>query len=313
MKKNYVELQNETVQRAEQYVRMVGSGGLLGVTLIGPAGMGKTRMVLHILEDELGLERGKDFDVYGGHITLAEIYEYLYENADKLVFFDDVSQVVGQPEIMELLKQALNVGYDQRVLNYRSKGVLTVKVPNRFNFTGRIIMAFNSMDKNNPNVKAILDRAPTVEIRYSHDEIIKGMYQIAKNEQGGISTEEKVIITRFIEKNTGPLMDVSFRKQQLAFNIYEACKKQFGDPNSKWQDQVLHLFSKKRESWIRELIKELSGDQPIKRSVLAAQIAIHHKMSPRNAQRKINEFLEIDEVFQDGKVKGGDIGLKPFV
>jgi hypothetical protein len=235
-----VQLKNPTVESAAHYVRMVGIGDLLGMTLIGPPGMGKTHLVRQVL-DEMQIP----YEVYGGHISLAETYEYLCENKDKLIFFDDVSQVINRPEIMEMLKQALNPGARERILNYRAKNVLRTNVPNKFVFTGSIIFAFNTMDKNNPNVKAIMDRAPVIELKYSRKETLEAMYKIAEGESGGL------------------------------------------------------------------MVKELVGDGRIKRTELAKEIAIKKDMSPRNAQRRINEFLELEEIYQN-KMKGGDISIKEF-
>jgi|TARA_Y100000310_G_scaffold340611_1_gene437051 replication-associated recombination protein RarA len=302
----HVKLDNPSVTTAEHYVRMVGVGDLLGCMLIGPAGMGKTHMVRHILDD-----LAVDYTVYGGHITLAEVYEFLYEHSDELIFFDDVSQVINKVEIMEMLKQALNLSGNDRVLHYRSKNVLSHGVENSFVFSGRIIFAFNTMDKKNPNVKAIMDRAPLVELKFNRAEIIAAMYKIAAGDAGGLMEYEKMIVVREIEDYTDSTMDVSLRKLFLAFNIYRSFKKMYGEGNEFWANQVQLLFGKRKESWMRTLVRTLVGYGKISRKELAKEIAIQRDMSPRNAHRKINEFLEIEEIFQN-KLKFGDVSIKPF-
>lgn len=304
----HVKFDNPFVERAEHYVRMVGMGDMLGCTLIGPPGMGKTHLVQQVLDD-----MGVPYQTYGGHITLAEVYEYLFENQDALIFFDDVSQVINKTEIMEMLKQALNLSGKDRVLHYRSKGgVLSPGVPNNFVFTGRIIFAFNAMDRNNPNVKAVMDRAPMVELKYSRKEVLEAFYKIAENEGGGLMEHEKLIVVREIEDYTDSSMEVSLRKLFIAFNIYRSFKKSFGDGNSIWEAQVRALFGKKKQSWMREIIEELVGLKGrIPRKQLAKEIALKKDMSPRNAHRKIAEFLELEEIHQN-KLKGGDISLEPF-
>ena len=301
-----VKINNETVELAEQYIEMVGSGHLQGCIMVGPAGMGKTHLVCNTL-DNMDVQ----YEVYGGHITLAEIYEYLFENSDKLIFFDDVSQVVSKPEIMEMLKQALNTTGDRR-LHYRSKGVLRGNVPNNFKFTGRIIFAFNLMDKKNPNVKAIMDRAPVIELKYSRGDILNAMYDIAKHPLGGGLLEyEKIIVTKEIETYTDSSMDISLRKQLHAFKIFSASKARFGEGNEQWKPMIHKLFGKKQESWIKKLVRELAGEGKMTRKELARQIAIRKDMSPRNAHRRINEFLELEEIYQN-KLKFGDVSIKPF-
>lgn len=298
---------NPTVLSAENFVRMVGAGNLLGCTLIGPAGMGKTHLVEATLK-----EMGVKYEKYGGHITLAAIYEYLHENNDKLIFFDDCSQLISHTEIMELLKQALQVSASERILHYRSYGVRT-EAPKKFVFDGRIIMAFNAMDKTNPNVRAIVDRAPMVELKYSREEIYEAMYQIAKSQGGGLMEYEKLIVTKEIEDYTRSTLslDLSLRAQQLAFNIYSYSKKCFGEGNDQWQDQVHMLFRKKKESWIREMVKELVGRGTIDRKELARHIAIKKDMSPRNAYRRIVEYIEMEEIFTNKKCQS-QISIIPF-
>lgn len=307
--KQHVKLDNETVRLAEHYTRMVAMGDILGMTIIGPAGMGKTQLIEATLS-EMGVEYVK----YGGHITVASIYEYLFENWDKLIFFDDCSNIITNTEIMELLKQALSESQMKRTLHYRSHGVKLGATPKNFEFEGRIIMSFNAMDKNNPNVKAVLSRAPQVELKFSFADTVKAMKDIAEKGTGGdLLQSEKIIVTNEIKKYILPEMEVNLRQQAQAFKIYASCKRLYGNPPpiDKWLPLVKMLFGKKRESWIRELVRELAGDGTITRKELARQIAIKRQMSPRNAQRKIAEWLEAEEVFCN-KVRDGAISIKPF-
>lgn len=303
----HIKLKNPSLTTAEHYIRMVGMGDLLGCTLIGPPGMGKTHMVRHVLDD-----MKIPYVLYGGHITLAEAYEFLYENRDSLIFFDDVSQVINKVEIIEMLKQALNLSGKARVLHYRSKNALSPNVPNHFEFSGRIIFAFNTMDTGNPNVKAIMDRAPPIELRFSRKEIIEAFYDIAANEGGGLMEYEKLIVVKEVEDNTDSSVDLSLRKLFISFNMYSSFKRMYGEGNEFWKEQVQRLFGKRRESWMRVTVRDLVGDDKIKRTELAKEIALKLNMSPRNAQRKINEFLELEEIFQD-KAKGGHVSIKKFV
>ena len=302
----HVELDNPTVTKAKDYIKMVGMGDLLGVTLIGPAGMGKTHLVRATL-DEMGVK----YVVYGGHISLAGCYEFLQENADELIFFDDVSNVINRDEIIELFKQALNTGANKRELHYRSKGVLAGDMKPMFEFTGRCIFAFNDMDSRNPNVKAIIDRAPKIELKYSRKEIMEGMYKIASGEGGGLMEHEKMIVTKEIEDHTDMTMDVSFRKQQICFNIFRSYKKLYGENNLLWKPMIHQTFGKKKRTWIHEFLKENVSDGKMLRIDFARGVAIAKDMSLRTAQRRIQEALEMEEIYQN-KLKFGEVSIKPF-
>ncbi len=301
----YIKIDNPTIDAAKLYIEMVGMNDLQGFTLIGPAGMGKTYTIRQEL-DKLGI----DYVVFGGHITTASTYEFLLENDDKLILFDDVSQVVNKVEIMELLKQALNTTGQKRIIHYRSKSGLTLDFPKQFEFKGRVIFTFNVMNKRNPNVKAIIDRAPIIELKFTRKEMFDIMYQIANSEGYGLSVEEKKMITQEMEEYSDSSMDISLRKQQLAFKIYFSLKRMGKVTN--WKSQIHLLIGKRSESWMRELVRDLVGEGQIKRKELAKEIAILKNMSPRNAQRKISDFLSIGEIYQN-KLKGGDVSIIPFV
>lgn len=310
-KNAHVDIRNDSVEQTEHYIKMVGMGEILGCILIGPAGMGKTHLVEHTLE-----EMGTPYIKYGGHITLAAIYEYLFENHDKLIFFDDCSQLINHREIMELLKQALSESHAARTLSYRSHGVKTGPgcPPREFVFEGRIIMAFNKMDNADANVKAIMSRAPLLELKYSYFEVITALKEIAKGPGGSLLEHEKVIVTREIEQYTDSTMEVSLRDQQQAFKVYSSCKTLYGDPPvaDKWKPLVHKIFGKKRESWIKTLVRDVCGDGKIPRKELVKLIAIKMGMSPRSAQRKVAEWLETEEIYQS-KLRDGDVSIKKFI
>jgi len=234
-KPKHVTITNDSVITAEHFIRMVGIGDLLGCSLIGPAGMGKTHLVKNTL-DELGVK----YITFGGHITLAGMYEFLYEHQDCLIFFDDVSQVIEKTEIMEMLKQALQTN-GPRMLNYRSSRALKPHVPNRFEFYGRMIFAFNKAVIN-PNVRAIFDRAPLLELKYTHKQIIQAFYQIAEEPVNELSVSERVKIVQAIDSYVTPELMVSLRKLFLAFKIYSSFKKLYGDTNDMWVNEVKKLL-----------------------------------------------------------------------
>jgi hypothetical protein len=304
----YIKFDNDTVTKAEHYIKMVALGALNGCILVGPPGMGKTHMVTHILKD-----MDKEFELYGGHISLAGVYEFMYENKDKLIFFDDVSQVINKPEIMEMLKQALNTN-GSRKLNYRSKGVLSGEVPKSFDFEGQVIFAFNIMDSKNLNVKAIMDRAPVITLKFTRQEIIDAMDKVAKHveEDEPLGDWEKQLVTEEIKSFTDSSMDISLRKQQLAFKIYQSFKELYGEGNMDWIDQVHDLFGKKKVSWMEEIIIDMVGrDGKITRNDLIKEIVLRKDMSVRTAQRRITEFIDMGIIHQN-KMKKGSISLKPF-
>lgn len=302
----HVNIENETMEDAQDYVKMVGIGELQGCTLIGPPGLGKTYCVEKTLKD-LGVK----YTTIGGHLSLTGVYELMYEHQDELIFFDDVSQMITETEIMEMLKCAMNTTGD-RTLHYRSIGKLSKNIPKQFRFSGRCIFAFNVMDKNNMNVKAIMSRAPEIEIKMPRKDILDAMYKIAEAEGGGLSVAEKRVVTKEIEKYTDMTNDISFRDQLHAFRIYRAFKKMHG-PNMLWVPKVQRLFGKKKEHWIRALVRDMVGiDGTIQRKELNKQIMKVRKTSFRTADREVADAIHADLVYADKK-RDANISIKPFV
>jgi len=302
-----VNLNNKTVQAAKIALEMVASGVEHGCVIVGPGGMGKSHLVRATLED-----MGIKYVAYGGHISLAAMYEFLCENSEKLIYFDDVSQIVNHREIMELLKQALDPSSYERELHYRSKGVLKVGTPESFIFTGGIIMTFNTIDKKNADVSAVIDRCGFEELKYTRQEIFSAMYQIAQAEGGVLPATEKIIITKEIENWTDSTMVVSLRRQATAFRRYAHFKKTRGVANNEWKESIHRLFGQKKQSWIKELVQNMADKNGlVKRKELVREIAIKKSFNPRTAQRRVAEWIEMEEIYQN-KRRDGDVSIKPF-
>jgi hypothetical protein len=188
------------------------------------------------------------------------------------------------------------------------------EVPKSFDFEGQVIFAFNIMDSKNLNVKAIMDRAPVITLKFTRQEIIDAMDKVAKHveEDEPLGDWEKQLVTEEIKSFTDSSMDISLRKQQLAFKIYQSFKELYGEGNMDWIDQVHDLFGKKKVSWMEEIIIDMVGrDGKITRNDLIKEIVLRKDMSVRTAQRRITEFIDMGIIHQN-KMKKGSISLKPF-
>ena len=81
----------------------------------------------------------------------------------------------------------------------------------------------------------------------------------------------------------------------------------------KWKPLIQRLFGRREESWMREIVKSIAGEEgKMPRKELVRMISIKRSMSPRNAQRKINEYQEAGEIFIN-KQRDGDVSTKPFL
>ena len=296
---------NESYEIAKNNVRMVGKGVLNSCSLISEGGLGKSWMVREELE-----RLGEQFLFIGGHLSTSKLYETLYQNNGKVIVFDDCSSVIKSEESLEILKNALQSN-GKRELWYKSKGA-GVNAPECFEFVGRIILCFNKVSMSDPNVLAVFSRAVPVFIKFSRDEIVKAMYVICdkcdSNVSNSLSCSEKRLVTDWIVECTDRTQVLSFRSQFNAFKVYEGFKM---GVVSDWKSQVKSLFGKKRESWIREMVRDLSVNGKVERDFLLREICIVKDMCSRTAQRRLREFLELGELFANKK-KGGWISLEPF-
>ena len=84
-----------------------------------------------------------------------------------------------------------------------------------------------------------------------------------------------------------------------------------GDNNILWQKMVQQTFGKKKRSWIHEFLKDNVGDGKMSRIEFARAVAITKDMSLRTAQRRIQESLEMEELYTN-KLKFGELSIKKF-
>ena len=307
-----IKFDNETITDARELIKMVGSGYSLGATLLGPAGMGKTHIVTNTLE-EMGLKENEDWIVYGGHITLISLYEFLYEHRDKIILFDDTSQLVNKVENMELLKQAIDPSGRPRVLHYRSKG-LSEHIRDNFEFTGKIIFTFNKINVDDNNVKAILSRATLIELNFSRKEILNMFYKIGTSNFGDLLEHEKLIVIKEIEDHTDNSMIISIRKLEKSFSTYRYYKNKYGVNNQKWIGPVRKIHGKKIVSVVVQIVNELCEENKtecIEKIKVIKELMLMTKKSKRTIERKLKDSLDLQEIFSDGK-RYGNLSLTSF-
>ena len=150
--------------------------------LAGPPGMSKTytlRRTLHFA----GLNPGKDYIfVRGATMGMMEFYQLLFDHRHKLLVLDDFDSPLKDPEMVNILK-AITDSYSMRIVtvpmekfrrpagsneHYSASGLHDM--PSRFEFKGKVIVITNMYRRQLD--KALLSRAPIVEVNYDTKEAI---------------------------------------------------------------------------------------------------------------------------------------------
>lgn len=111
------------------------------VIAYGTGGVGKTYNVLQNEKIKRGLETGEYVKVTGG-TTPAGFFEMLYENRDKKIILDDFDMVYNDPQMLGLLA-TISRSNEERILKYPGSSAGSGDIPDKFEFTGKIMSISN--------------------------------------------------------------------------------------------------------------------------------------------------------------------------
>ena len=178
-----------------QYIEMVASKKAKGLLLYGETSLGKSHRVKEVLK-RLGI---KDYVFVSGHITPMKFFSKMYQAKDKLVIFDDVD-ILSNLIILNMIKAGLNDNSGNVVEYHTTK---KMDIPSSFIFNGQMIILLNEIPSQNEHLKAIESRVITYHLKFTREEKIKIIFEIAhKKEIEGTTLDERLEIARWIRENT---------------------------------------------------------------------------------------------------------------
>jgi uncharacterized protein YihD (DUF1040 family) len=216
------ELLNKKFWLLNQYIKMVCSGNATGLIIEGEAGLGKSYNVLKTLNDEK-----KDFVYCSGFTTTLELYNFLYENRKKIIFFDDTKNIFKNEASLELLKAGLFSPSGTRIIRYLST-TTKLKAPNQFIFEGAIIIAVNDMGRFNEDLKAVVDRVLYYNVRFSYAEKLQILADLIKQDYKELPPETRGYIFNWLKDNTSEATsNLNFRLLYKLYEIYRFNKADF--------------------------------------------------------------------------------------
>jgi len=217
-----LDIRNEKLDIVQEYVKMVARGNINCLFLFGEGGIGKTETILRTLENE------EIQSVYvNGVVTPLELYHNLFDYNGKLIVFDDIEGILGSNKAISILKGATYGFKGRRVLNYKTTSSL-LRVPEAFEFKGRIVLCMNHFPENNPSLEALYRRTLYYELRLSIEEKISIFQQIAERTYPGIRIEKRKMVCNFIiSRISEATKRLSIREIFKAFEIYKASKERW--------------------------------------------------------------------------------------
>ncbi len=203
----------ERQQLLAHHVRLVARGMANGLCVYGSrGGLGKSRTVLATLRDE-----GIAPLVLNGHVTPLSLYMNLYEHQDAVVFGDDIDSIARNLPALGIMRSALwGENDEKRLVTYNSS---QLRIPSSFYFSGRIILALNTLPVRNNAFDAVLSRIDQFELSASNQEVLEMMRRLAASGfEGKLSAEECLEVVDFMAEFSATrelslrLLEPSFRK-----------------------------------------------------------------------------------------------------
>ena len=190
------------------------------------AGLGKSCLIKGKLKEKKHL-------AINNHITPLMNYKQLYENRDRLVWFDDVYYLLLNKLNVALLKQVCETS-EIKKLCYYTTSELMGETPKAFTTSSKVLISCNSIEGNSPHIKAIKDRGFHLVFKPSRVEILHKMQEIVDS-YPYLEIDEKQAIFEVIRENSKFVKEISLRTLIKGFQLYNYYKSKGID----WKEDFL--------------------------------------------------------------------------
>jgi len=209
------------------HVRMVARRVTNGLFVVGPGGLGKSRVISQTLAEE-----GVVPVVLNSHCTPLGLYTTMFQHRkDAVLWLDDADACYVNLPILGLLRSAL-WGQGQRVVTYTSSQLQGV--PSSFEFTSRIVCTANVVPKRNEPFRAVLSRVDVFELTASNEDVLQLMRTMAEKGFEDLSAATCREVVEFVARVGGT--------RQLSMRLYEASLRKviyaLSTDTADWQDLV---------------------------------------------------------------------------
>lgn len=203
------------------------SGSVRAMIVSGPAGLGKSYTIEHVLREYDPNE--VNHTIVKGYVKATGLLKLLWAHREKgqVLVMDDADTVFADETALNMIKAAADSG-ERRRISYLAEGTLVDEetaeiIPRQFDFEGTIVfitnLDFDSLiDKGHkfaPHLQALLSRAHYVDttLKTKRDYIVR-MRQVIRAgmlKDRGLSKSQEEEILNFIDKNAANLRELSLR------------------------------------------------------------------------------------------------------
>lgn len=240
--------------KPKEFIKMVAKGVEKGLLLFGKSSLGKSYNVKKVLAEQ-GLKEGDDFFIISGHITPLQFYMKLYYAKEKIIVFDDVN-ILESKTNLNMLKACLNENSFGKV-EYHTSKTIPDNIPSSFIFRGQVIILLNEKPKNSEHLKAVENRIITYELKFTYEEIIRIILDIAKQEVSGTTQEERFEVVKWIKENTNrATKNLNIRMYQHILRFYMWNKdiwKELGKEHIQNDEYITMILQNvDKDKWIEE-------------------------------------------------------------
>jgi hypothetical protein len=207
---------NKRFEMLSNFTKMTLKGLVNSALITGEGGLGKSYTVLKELQ-EMNLVEHEDYVVIKGYSTPKALYATLYENANKIVIFDDCDSILKDAIALNILKGALDT-YEKRTISWMSRGPFSDDLPDSFDFNGQVIFISNL--KLNKIDQAVRSRAIAVDVSMNNNEKIQRIRSIISDilPEYDVKTKEEVL--EFLEQNIHITRTFNIRTFQNVIKVH---------------------------------------------------------------------------------------------
>lgn len=198
--------------KLEVFIDRVISGTINLLIIQSEAGLAKTTLIRDKL---MGI---KHYEV-NSHITPLMNYIQLFDHKDQIIWYDDLSFLFTSKASIAILKQVADTSENKRICWLTTSEAIG-DIPQEFFTSSKVIISCNSIEGDNPHIKAIKDRSFHLIFRPLRQEIIKKMHEISLN-YPFLEDSEKEEVLNIIKQNSINIKSLSLRHLIKGFQLYQ--------------------------------------------------------------------------------------------
>ena len=189
-----------------------------GIVFYGEGGIGKTFLTINEAKQQL---KSDEWNYSNGYITPLSLYEFLFNNRNKkLLILDDCEGLFDNNLSVSILKGGLWETDNKRIVQYNSKSNKVQNLPSQFILNAKIIIMCNEIPKQNQlNVKALISRTLSYEIKFTYKQKISICEQFLKSRTDLTIVEQNKVLDIITNNTSEATKDFNFRtlKKCVAF------------------------------------------------------------------------------------------------